>query len=476
MKKFRRMVIACAALAAVIPLAVGSVFANSDLVVEERYDSSGVLVASGEKSVLEVESEKLYFDVTSFPSYNNEEDYKSTVTAEYHFLNPTQETVKTKMGFLAGSIPYYFNDMTKFAPKVYKDETEIEVTTRHTYNGNGWSDKFAGRLDNLSDDFYEDAFYNKDLAVTPYKFTYGSDTEEAKTEWEESNRMYVRYFADLALDKTKTRYISNSYSDSADIMFYNAAGEGYLYVLGEDNFDTLSFSAESINYNGRREKLTEVPVTVEKHEPITLKDLLLKKHNEESGINEVDWFNAVMSTMSLTSVSPITVNSLSYFNSADFTAWYVYELELAPGERAVNSVVSPIFPRYFGSGCEYRYYLSPAKSWASFGSLEVVIRTKFSLGSIYTIDDENVYYGHNYQDVAGGYKVFFDKLPDGELEFNLYEYYSYTEKPGVNIDLNYLGMAVLIIIIIVSVLPYVIGVTVAIVILIKNSKNKKNMR
>ncbi len=474
MKKSKGIVLAVAALAAVIPLAVGSVFANSGDIYENRYDSSGALVASGEKSVLEVESEKLYFDVTSFPSYNNEADYKSTVTAEYHFFNPTQETVKTKMGFLAGNIPSYFSDMTKFAPKVYKDETELEVVTRHTYNGNGGSETSAEPLKNLSDDFYEDAFYNKDLTVTPYKFTYGSDTEEARTEWDESNRMYVRYTADLTLDKTKTRYISNSYKDSAEITFYKAAGEGYLYVLGEDNFDTLTFSAESIKWNGRTEKLTDAPVTVEKQEAITLKDLLLKSRQEESGISEVDWFNAVMSTMSLTSVSPISVSSISYFSPDYFTAWYVYEFEIYPGERAVNTVVSPIFPRYYGSGYEFKYHLSPAKSWASFGSLEVVIRTNFSLGSFYTIDDKNGYYGHNYQNVAGGYKVFFDKLPDGEIEFNLYEYYSYTEKPGV--DLSYLGMAVLIIIIIVSVLPYVIGVTVAIVVLIKTHKKKKDNR
>lgn len=475
MKKTKKLLIAACALAAVIPLAVGSTFANSGNIRSDRFDSSGVLVASGENSVLQVESEKLYFDIASFPVYDDEQNYNATVTAEYEFVNPTGDTVKTKMGFPVGSIPDYFSDMTKFAPAVYKGEEELTVSTRHTYLSYGSSSEYLmSEIKNLSDEYYQDAFYNTDLVVTPYKLKFGNGTEEEERTWNENDTMYVRYFADLSLDKTKTRYISFSSTDSAEVLFHSANSEKEIYVLGEDNFSELTFTAEAHDYNDHKEIIAEPPVTVEKQEPITLKDLLLKNREEECGVSEVDWFNGAMSLFSLTSVSPVTTSALSYVSATDFFSWYVYELELAPEERAVNTVVSPIFPRHYGSRYEYRYYLSPAKSWASFGKLEVVIRTKFELTGFYCIGDDNSYVYKSLGQVPGGYQIEFDSLPDGVIEFSLYDDEYYSGKSG-GISINGIGIALLVIIIVLGFVPYIIGIVVAIVLLVKNKKNKNNI-
>ena len=75
--------------------------------------------------------------------------------------------------------------------------------------------------------------------------------------------------------------------------------------------------------------------------------------------------------------------------------------------------MAPIFPgvseRYEPPIYSYTYLLSPATTWASFGTLDVIINTPY-----YLVQDT-----YRYEKVEGGYQKHYDSLPTGELSFKL---------------------------------------------------------
>jgi len=94
--------------------------------------------------------------------------------------------------------------------------------------------------------------------------------------------------------------------------------------------------------------------------------------------------------------------------------WYEYEITIEARERIVNTVTAPIYPsidlRYEPDVFGYTYLLSPAKTWKSFGELEIVINTPYYIS--------NCSIG-GFIKTESGYIVKLDGLPNGELTFHL---------------------------------------------------------
>ena len=107
--------------------------------------------------------------------------------------------------------------------------------------------------------------------------------------------------------------------------------------------------------------------------------------------------------------------------------WYEYEITVGPGERIVNTVTAPIFPsintRYNPTIYDYTYLLSPAQTWKSFGTLEIVVNTP------YYITESSL---EGFEKTEDGYKLTLDGLPDSELTFQLCSSEN-PEKPKTNI-------------------------------------------
>ena len=111
-------------------------------------------------------------------------------------------------------------------------------------------------------------------------------------------------------------------------------------------------------------------------------------------------------------VQPFSISTESF--SANLMRWYEYEITIAPGESAVNTVTAPLYPEidagYQPDVFSYTYLLSPALTWKSFGELDIVINTPYyiiesSLGELTKTED--------------GYTMSFDGLPEGELLLTL---------------------------------------------------------
>ena len=94
--------------------------------------------------------------------------------------------------------------------------------------------------------------------------------------------------------------------------------------------------------------------------------------------------------------------------------WYEYEISIGPGECIVNTVTAPIYPSinsdYEPPIYEYTYLLSPAQTWAEFGTLDIVVNTPYYM----TVSGLEGFKWNN-----PGYELHLDGLPEGELTFTL---------------------------------------------------------
>ena len=150
---------------------------------------------------------------------------------------------------------------------------------------------------------------------------------------------------------------------------------------------------------------------------MTFKDYALRDYDETSGILESDWYNAQVELLRLSSET--WGNGLTQIEERDFSLmrWYEYTLTLAPLKNAVTAPLYPaIYAGYTPSLYSYTYLLSPAKTWAQFGELEVVVKTP------YYMTESGI---DGFTKTDGGYALTLPGLPESELTFTLSE----SEKP-----------------------------------------------
>ena len=148
---------------------------------------------------------------------------------------------------------------------------------------------------------------------------------------------------------------------------------------------------------------------------MTFKDYALRGYDETSGILESDWYNAQVELLRLSSET--WGSGLIQIEEGDFSLmrWYEYTLTLEPGQTLKNAVTAPLYPA-IDAGYSYTYLLSPAKTWAQFGELEVVVKTP------YYMTESGI---DGFTKTDGGYALTLPGLPEGELTFTLSE----SEKP-----------------------------------------------
>lgn len=400
--------------------------ANSAQTHWSGVDSAGAIVRQ-ERSPVVVEKELLTFDVQEFPD-NHYSDldsylaYSGKVTAEYTFYNPADYAVTAKLLFPFGSEPayisneYYGRDVEKY--DILIDGKPIEKTMRYTLSSGFDQFDLETDLALLHDEYVEDAFYALDLPVFKYVFMpSGVDTEtygaaDAGFDMVRDDPQRRIYFVDQNGLHTQ---------DDGDLRVHTGVDNGEpitVYVIGKD-YD--EFPEWKFYQDGGVEDGEEIGGTMrlESREEQTFRDLAMSKWDEGSGVSEVDWYNAVVAM--LTGSSDATGSNLHLweFGSFDLSTylmrWYAYEITLEPGQRTVNTVTAPIYPdingRYKPPIYTYTYLLSPAQTWAEFGTLDIVVNTPFFVikdGSTVALEKTD-----------SGYTAHLNGLPEGELTFIL---------------------------------------------------------
>ena len=393
--------------------------ANSAVRYWEGSTAYGVMVGEGQCPI-QVLHETLTFDVPHFPDYvsaDKSEQYEAKVTADYTLHNPTNNDVTVKLAFPFGQRPnYQFSPIEDeaFMMKSYGvslNGEPVAIQLRHTFNEARFD--LLTDLPRLRDGYLQDNFYSPELAVTHYVY------EVSKINVTKTAIAYAELLIESDLGENTKIFVPNSLSPRdgdgvhirTDLQMNSLIQLIDVYVLGEP-LDTmpewsLHFYQEQTPFDAEFELLDI--------SQMTYYDLAMQEYGENEGITECDWYNAVTDSF-LAGEQDFGVTR-TYNGTLDMTErlmqWYEYEITVPAGKTVQNSVTAPLFPSinrgYEPSVYEYNYLLSPATTWASFGTLDVIVKTPY-----YLVNDTA-----SFEKVEGGYKKHFNSLPSGELSFSL---------------------------------------------------------
>lgn len=366
-----------------------------------------------------VEREHLTFDLPSLPevfmSASDLENYRSSVTAEYVFSNPADYTVTATLAFPFGEWPsYLFSGLDEngqsfpdaFRYGVLADGEPVDVRLRHTY---GYSSSFELDRDlaRLSDELREDGFFTPDTPVTVvYYEVEGTRHCYASFSWDESAAPGVRVmFSPSGYDWNE--------STRRTLLGAWCADDRVLEVIffGTEAPPDLAWT---VYENGSRGDKLDLAVTRNdrKTENMTFSQYVSQKRGDQSDVSPTDWYNAVVDSLNDHLRGGVIAD---WFNLSNrLIRWYEYDLTFLPGATLTNTVTAPVYPSidgyYLPAVYVYRYLLSPARTWASFGTLTIDIRTDLYLR------DPSV---SGFQKTGTGWTATLSGLPDGELDFSL---------------------------------------------------------
>lgn len=402
---------------AVTAFTIISVHANSAITYIDGSDGTGVVVLT-EDCPLVVEHEDLTFHIDDLPAdyYSSSsffENYNANVTAEYTVCNPTDLNIHAVLAFPFGTYPHYIPDdaRTTFNREKYHVQVNGETVSsdvRVTYKDDWTKFSLEHDIPLLQDGYMKDDFYDPELPVTEYVWL--MDTEEADPSYTASavfhidnqTRILVEPEESASYDREKGTYqVGVRAEDRKKVS---------LYVFGEDTGEPeWSFSKQEDD-----QTKINAAMTLQSRNEYTFHDYVFRGYDTSSDLLETDWYNAYVTMLKESSGSSYILNE-PYRSLENFLMrWYVYELELGPGERLINTVTAPMYPKidtgYNPPVYTYTYLLSPASTWKEFSSLDIRVETP------YEILRSNQ--GHFEKD-GSVYAQSFDHLPEKELEFEL---------------------------------------------------------
>lgn len=372
-------------------------FANSAPRVpgETQYSATPIGAAN-----LQVENEILTFDIAKLTDqdidYNrtgltleDAKDGPGTVTAEYHFYNPSEEAVNASMAFAVGE------NQENRDHRILVDGKELETENRYTYYK---KDSFYGPEDaeKIRDTYIEDSFFRPDLPVAKITTAVKGLKEEA----------YAMFSSELQDQEKVKIYLPDSRSENGKLTEKVQNGDELVYYL----FGDTKKAAAGWFLEDEGGKETEIPATGT--EEMTFLEFTEIFNDYPDDITETDRYNIIVEGLRERESAGIYTGRCEYRTAL----WYTYEFSMEPGARVVNSVTAALAPETFRKKkvdyFTYTYLLSPAKGFSAFGPIDIVIRTP------YFISDNG---GFAFEKNGEGYEVHLDTLPEGELEFTLTE-------------------------------------------------------
>lgn len=389
-------------------------------------DRAGAIVTD-ETCPLEVQGEKLTFEVQEFPRnyYDTMEEflaYTGRVTAEYTFYNPADYTVTATLVFPFGAVPdygYFYDDQLETSSAgidgdkydITVDGAVVEKRLRHTLGERYEQFDLERDMALLHDGYVDDPFYTPDLTVTKYTYQVSGVDSEA---YPAATAAFL-----LNADPARTRVLlmeqtgGKSLEEGVLVDTWAENGERYtVYCFGEPvgELDWRMYE------DGGCEKKIDGTVELVDTSAMTFKDQALADWTSESGALEQDWYNAFVEDLNRSEWNCGVVSGSDIHDdlSRVLMRWYEYEITVEPGERVVNTVTAPIYPsintNYDPSIYTYTYLLSPAQTWQSFGTLDIIVNTPYFI-------TENSLEG--FEKGEEGYALSLDGLPEGELVFVL---------------------------------------------------------
>lgn len=383
-----------------------------------------------------LERETVTFDLAEFPYLGRDSAekylaYPGRVTTEYHFYNPTDEAVTVKLAFPLGVNPAYtaiegedaVSDLHKYS--ITLNGKIVTPELRHSMHE---SYRTWTRLDveyfSIMDELAAYHFYYPEAPVTVSTYTVGGIDVEA----------YPDAFAVLDIPKPSvgigSLFIPGEYKymTKEECLKGLDAENGMtitVYDIGVETDELPEWKIYSTKFKNEAELIAGA-VTLTEKKTITFYDLAMTEWSEESGIKEVDWYNAFAYLFGVKIDTYERVLDLS----DKLVPWYRYEITLAPGEHAVNTVTSPIYPiantKYSPAIYTYEYYCEEMTTAEGFEGIEVVVNTPYclireDLGGMFMYETGWVQ-ARDYESTDGGYRYLIESTRYGrQIVFTLSE-------------------------------------------------------
>ena len=315
------------------------------------------------------------------------------------------------------------SDTEKYGVKVNGEP--IDVAVRHTLKGRGTPFSLDEDMPKLTDGYISDSFFRPDLPVWVQQYSVeGIDPE---------NQAATAAFV-LREDPTKTRVLWEEKSrmaalkDSIRISGWAKNGDTLtVYIFGELPKDGIAWS---LYENGACEKKTDGNITLKHSEQMIFRDFAFRGYDNSSGISESDWYNAQVAFLNAGLKDWMYGGIYTEKSAFSLMRWYEYTLTLEPGQTLINTVTAPLYPAidagYTPSIYTYTYLLSPAKTWAQFGDLKIVVNTPYYM----TENNQGSFLG-----TEKGYELTMPGLPEKELTFTLSEA-EHPRPPKLSIPFN----------------------------------------
>ncbi len=399
------------------------VYGNSAPSYWEAFPYSDVLAVE-ENSPITVDREQLTFD---FSETWNHDDYWSPVgriLAQYRMTNPTDDTLSVQMAF-----PFVASLSKLSVPdiKVSADSAavpyEIYIDPKEAYEYGGSSGGLQygyGTIGDISNQEWALPGFDLDSKAKLYRYAVSAGTED-RLDFE------ISYDADPARTILMgTGFSGVSYSEEGSEKLTSAIrekAEPEILVLGKDldfTYDVLTKEGEKVDKNLYQLEIIEESVDPKEYLLSAIRKNLAKE--TAAAISDTQFLNLCLHEIWRESqaggYSELFDVLPTAFSDRIFTL--VYQVEFSP-ESARNVSVSYITegtmdrretlsPKY-----GYTYLLSPAKSWADFGSLDIEIITPQE--APYIVESSLALA----KDGANRYTAQFEGLPESELTFTLYE-------------------------------------------------------
>ncbi len=333
-----------------------------------------------------LERETVTFDLPEFPYLGRDSAekylaYPGRVTTEYHFYNPIDEALTVMLAFpLGGNSAYAAKDGEDTVSDLHKYSITLNgkaVTPELRHSTHEWYQTWT-RLDvtysSIMDEFASYHFYYPEAPVTVSTYAVSGIDEETYPDAFAlldislpSDGIGSLFIPSQSMDRSASGYIRKGLDveNGMTITVYNIGVESdelpEWKIYSDHIIDEAEQIAGEIKLTGKR--------------VITFRDLAMSKWSEESGVKEVDWYNAFAYEFSRNN-GQRTLDMLDIL-----VPYYRYEITLAPAEHAVNTVIAPIYPtantRFSPAIYTYEYIRGELRSDENYQGTEVMINTPY---------------------------------------------------------------------------------------------------
>lgn len=455
-------------------------------------DSANFVIID-EDSPIVIEKEILTLDLYDFPDYSadNIDDYLSytgKITEEYHLYNPSEQTVTATILLPFGKRPIYSclydddgnriidKDAEKYSITVNGKPIDAEIRYSYYSEYKSWTEYITPYRTHYSiEDEYTTCYgVSPDTVVTAFTYAvsgidgnYASATAEMLVPKDSgiNGRLYLP-------DQTYHSYNDDG-SRSIGIEAHN--GDSFtVYLVGGEAKELFSWSVYANNSKKDGEPIAG-QITLTKTETTTFRDMALTKWTSSCGISEMDWYNAFSHQF-----RHWNHEDKYYFLQFDLSdtlfCWYQYEITLNPGERAIHTVTAPIYPEVNKDYSPTIYTYVHLLGTTEIGELEVYINTpylivqkEFSWLTVQYITDSHL---GEYEKTDQGYRI----LVDGQYQDDLIFTLSQSDDPQHSWEKGWSWVLVYIYILYISAIIAPFGIIVAIVLIVKGIKKRREKR